>query len=151
MSVRKKTMDFAEKIDCKFPYDDFKKGKELIDEALGISHECVFMVVEELVRPSRCAIGKYLSIRRCLIDYISASLNHPLKDTVLEIARSAMNRKKRVLRSELITALKEIENYPHSYGALNTVYFANWSCCEDLEKMDKQIREKWDAKDRDPK
>lgn len=133
---------FLEKIDCCFPYNDTARAKSLIDEAHAISDEAVFGVVHELARPGRGAkVDK--STLSSLLHYLMSSFNHPLKNTIFNLAES-MIEKKEISKERAMAAMNEVRKFKLHYSALNIAYFSAYDC-DEIEDLHLEIRNEWET------
>ena len=122
--------DFIEAIDCRFPYGDAALAESLIDEACSISGNAAFMVAHELARRPESSSASD-AVCMALLDRLDERLTHPLKDSVLAVARR-MVRREPVRFDECKALLSRIAAYPGEFNALAIVCFS----CEDAEAVD---------------
>lgn len=118
-------VEFIEAIDCRFPYGDQAKARELIELGARISSNASFMVLHEICRPPKGAkVGSLV-----LLD-LAASwegiFGHPLVLVVLPIARS-MIQDKLIPVGVAMAAMREVALYKDQYNALAIPYLA----CDD--------------------
>lgn len=137
---------FIKKIDCSFPYSNFKACENLIDEAKSISSNAVFTVIEELTRIPVSERDKISELQlKILLQRTIRYFEHPLLDILLPTIELMIENKEQTVDNAILL-MNEIENYPGLWGALSLVYFS----CDDVkgivdEKFD-EIREKWNKK-----
>lgn len=119
--------EFIEAIDCRFPYGDPALAAWLIDEACANSSNAAFMVAHELSRRPRSSSAAD-AVCLTLLDRLCERRIHPLKDSVLAVARR-MVRRDPVRFDECRVLMDRIAAYPGEFNALAIVYFS----CEDAE------------------
>lgn len=140
-----KELEFIDKIDGAFPYENRKECLALIQEALDISPNAVFAVVEEICRipDEDRAVVPFLSLID-LLKEIDTKFNHPLKEMVLKVAKRMLKEEETPLEETLLN-LEEVRKFPRQFACLNIVFY---SCHDDEEKRgaawDSIIKE-WDG------
>ena len=129
---------FINDIDCKFPYLDRQRCVQLIDQALSISPNAIFAVIEEISRiPSSLKNSVSATTLHELLLIIESKFSHPLKNMILAISRMLIDgSNQRVVDS--ISQMEIVGKYPRQFAALNIIYF---SCEGDKDELD-QMREK---------
>lgn len=135
--MEKGEIDFVNKIDCRFPYGNRKECLNLIDEALGVSSNAVFSVIEEICRAPLSEREK-VSNRHLseLLNAIDERFEHPLKEMILSVTN-------RLIRQQEISVgsaeeyMKAVDDFPGQYAALDIVYFS----CDD---RDGKLESLWD-------
>lgn len=141
-------IEFIEKINCNFPYQDKELCIQLIKESAAISDNAIFTVVEELCRipPMNRSIASHEYLLE-LLEITAKEINHPLKEMVLNTAR-VMIVEKVISVDEAIENMKIIRDYPGQWGALSIMYFS----CDDtegiggkLEYTFDSIRDEWNS------
>lgn len=143
MDSQTREKEYLDKIDCKFPYEDVEKGKALVDEAIAISPNAVFGVLEELARPGvnipKDHIRQNVAI---LMNYLKTNYSHPFKDKALAQAQSLFD--ETVIPAEtVIEKMREVAQYPGQYCLLNLYYFTPNNDMEAVDKTYKQIVDQW--------
>ncbi|GET22933.1 hypothetical protein [Prolixibacter denitrificans] len=135
--------EFADKINCNFPYDDMEECYRLIEEAKSISLNSVFIVIEELARTPFSDIEKIGELRlKHLLQKTLENFTHPILDSIVRTANLMIEHKEQSV-DEAVQLMKDIEKYPGLWAALNIAYFS----CDDIDgqadrKFD-EIRNKW--------
>ncbi|MGE0212100.1 MAG: hypothetical protein AB7S41_10425 [Parvibaculaceae bacterium] len=135
--------EFADLVDCKFPYRDEAAWKQAIDMAAAISVNASFIALSEICQVPK---GTRLSIRsgKQMLAYWQESLDHPLKKIVLPFAVASIER--RILRAEeAVEGMRAIAEYPGQLAALSIPYM---SCSDDEGKADSlynSILARWNA------
>ncbi|WP_170763954.1 hypothetical protein [Ruegeria lacuscaerulensis] len=134
--------EFSKSIDCAFPYANREKVIELVDVALSISTNAVFMVLEEICRPPQ-STGVAKETLSDLIDVWSERVDHPLARSVVPIAR-LMLEGTHLSVYEAEKAVRKIAPFEGQYSALNIAYFS----CDDtdgsVETVIHEVRGRWE-------
>jgi len=133
-----KELEFIDKIDGAFPYANRKECTQLINEAIQISPNAIFAVVEEICRipdEDREQIP-FLSLID-LLKEIDTKFNHPLKEMILKVANRMVKEQETPLEETLLN-LEELRKFPRQFACLNIVFY---SCHDDEEKRG----EVWDS------
>ncbi|WP_018342825.1 hypothetical protein [Cytophaga aurantiaca] len=140
---KNKEQEFIDKIDCRFPYQNRKKCFDLINEAIALSPNAVFSVIEEICRiPSdeRNSTSTFFLIE--LLTDIRNKFDHPLKEMILSVAQK-MVQEEDIDVDDAISKMLVIKNYTGQYAALSILYCS----CDDihgkLEPVWKSIRHHW--------
>lgn len=137
-------LEFIDKIDSNFPYHDRAECIKLIDEALSISPNSVFAVVEEICRiPDEERENTSYLFLADLLKTIDKKFEHPLKELVFKIA-GRMLKQEETSVEEAGKNLEMVRPYPRQYSAMNILYY---SCFDDDGKLDKlweSIIKEWD-------
>ncbi|TIN81296.1 MAG: hypothetical protein E5Y29_13540 [Mesorhizobium sp.] len=120
--------EFADLIDCNWPYHDIPQSRELIATAIGIS-------------PASAAVEPATLI--ALVDFWLSEFDHPIAPMTAECAISMIERK-RLPVHEILKRMDSISGYPGLFAALSILYFS----CDDVEgRADarfNQIRAAWE-------
>ena len=119
--------EFLNSIDARFPYADFTRGLELVDEACSISANAAFGLVEELARLP-LGVEAPVEPRLRLLAECERRMDHPLVGIIFPIAESII-RGNDVPVLACKDAMGMVAQYPDQYGALNIAYFA----CDDID------------------
>ncbi|UWQ78155.1 hypothetical protein K3725_12600 [Leisingera sp. S132] len=136
-------IEFAEQIDCKFPYHDTEQAAALIAQARSISSAAMFMALEEICRPP---IGTDASRDQIfgLIDKWSLLCDHPLADQTVSAAKAVASGATWPVEKSL-ALLERVAGFEGLYGALNIAYFS----CDDvdgvIEPEFERIRKDWET------
>ena len=117
--------EFIKTVDCRFPYDDEVRARELIKLGSAISPNAAFMVLHEICRPPRSS-QVVISRANELLGEWSVAVHHPLVQEVLPAAK-AMIQKREFSPVEAICVMKSISPYRNQFSALSIPYFA----CDD--------------------
>lgn len=124
-------LQFSEKIDCKFPYNDEDQSSRLILEGRSICLDADFLVLKEI-----CSKGRSVQVTRKrqheLVDEWAAGFKHQLKEPLLRCARLQIDGKKLPWR-EAVSLMAEIGQFNAQYAALSIVYFAGESDSDEGE------------------
>jgi len=137
-------LEFIDSIDSKFPYRDRKACLKLIDEAISISDNCVFAVVEEVCRipdEERDAVP-FLFLNE-LLKIIDGKFEHPVKQTVLTIA-GRMLKQEETPGSEAVANMESLKQFPRLYAALNILYHSSFDESGMLDKAWDEVIKHWD-------
>lgn len=132
---------FADEIDCRFPYDDLDACKRLIDRGVAISPGAAFAVLHEICRPGRHA--RVTAERQlALLEHWRSGVDHPVADTMQEVAR-AMIVKQPLPVDEVIARMETLATGQPLFSALSILYF---SCGDDRERLEPiydRIQKRW--------
>jgi len=77
--------EFIKTVDCRFPYDDEVRARELIKLGSAISPNAAFMVLHEICRPP-CSSQVVISRVNVLLGEWIVAVRHPLVQEVLPVA-----------------------------------------------------------------
>lgn len=134
-------VEFIEAIDCRFPYGDQAKARELIELGVRISPNASFMVLHEICRPPRAVKRDPLALLELAASW-EGTFQHPLVCVVLPIAKS-MIQDQLVSVGEAMAAMREVAVYRGQYNALAIPYLA----CDDdngeADALHKEITRAW--------
>lgn len=137
-------LEFIDKIDSNFPYHDHAQCLKLIDEAISISPNAVFAVVEEICRiPDEDRENTSFLFLNDLLKTIDKKFEHPLKDLVFKIAKRMLQQEETPVEEAALN-LERVRKYPMQYSAMNILYY---SCFDDEGKLDQvwdSIIKEWD-------
>jgi hypothetical protein len=128
--------EFVNSIECKFPYFDEAKWRDVIKLGSEISSNAAFGVLEEICRSLR---GIKVSVQQLeqILNYWRTEFSHPLAESIGNVA-NLMIKREEISPEEAAKLLCIVANYPHLYCALNVPYFA----CDDKDgTVDKTYRE----------
>lgn len=121
MTEERSEAEFCVAIDARLPIDDERQLMSLIGEALGISSNCVFMVLHELVRTRPGSRGQAEAIHRA-IEVVLARSSHDLLPILAPLVRQRASDKP-VDQSGVAFAFRALGSWPGEVSALNIVYF----------------------------
>lgn len=121
--------EFAERIDCSFPYADERAASSIVEEACRLSANACFLVAHELARPPRSADAPS-EARLHLLAELRLGFQHPLRELVLNVAES-MIRGRDFAVPEALILLQKVAVHRGQYNALNIVYFS----CDDANDI----------------
>ncbi len=129
---------FYAKIDCRFPYNDRSKTSALIEEAIQLSDNSVFQIIDEIARIPHSERAHVSTDRlEAILQEIQANYQHPLLASILDIA-TKMVHDTRIACADALKIMESIKAYTGLWGALMTVNEA----CEDEEgKVDAKYDE----------
>lgn len=135
--------EFADSIDCKFPYRDEAAWKRAMETASAISANACFIALEEVCRVPK---GRRVSKRdrRRMLEYWQARCDHPLKEIVLPFA-IALIEDRTIPLPEAFEGIRAAAQYPGQYAAMNIVYFS----CDDedgeADALYKAVVARWET------
>jgi hypothetical protein len=134
-------VEFIEAIDCRFPYGNQAKARELIELGARISPNASFMVLHEICRPPKAAKEGSLVLLELAAAW-EGTFEHPLVSIVLPIAKS-MIQDKLISVGEAMVAMREVAVYKDQFNALAIPYLA----CDDekgeADALHKEITHAW--------
>ncbi len=147
MNTPSKTMRelaFIDGIDGKFPYHDRNECMKLIDEALDISPNCVYAVVEEICRiPDEDRANVPFLFLSDLLKQIENKFEHPLKTKVFETARRMLKEEETPV-GEAVKNIESLKKFPRLYSALNIFYYSSFDESGKLDVAWDQVIREWD-------
>jgi hypothetical protein len=117
--------EFSNMVDCRWPYGDIERSRELISTAVGISPNAAFIALHELCRLPRNADAKSAELLE-LVDFWLREFDHPLAFSMAMSAKS-MIEDKALPAPQALTMMEAIGSYPGLYAALAIAYFS----CDD--------------------
>ncbi|MES2842954.1 MAG: hypothetical protein V4794_21985 [Pseudomonadota bacterium] len=136
-------VEFIEAIDCRFPYGDQARARELIELGARISPNASFMVLHEICRPPEGAKEDSLVLLELASSW-EGIFEHPLVFVVLPIARS-MIQDKLIPVGVAMAAMREVAFYKDQYNALAIPYLA----CDDkkgeADALHREITHAWQS------
>ena len=119
--------EFADRIDCNWPYHDISLSRELIETAVGISPNAAFIALGELCHlPASVAVEP--AILLALVDFWLSEFDHPVAPMTAECAISMIERKQLPV-PEILTRMDSVSGYPGLLAALSILYFS----CDDVD------------------
>ncbi|RWE64514.1 hypothetical protein [Mesorhizobium sp.] len=108
--------EFANRIDCNWPYHDISLSRELIQTAIGISPNAAFIALDELCRlPANTVVEP--AILLALVDFWPSKFDHPLAPMISECAISSIKRQQLSV-AEILMKMDTVSGYPGLYAAL---------------------------------
>lgn len=135
--------EFVAKIDCNFPYESTESSIDLINEAIKISDNAVFSVIEELARIPLSDRSKISRNRlKTLLESINSKFEHPIKDKIIRVAHLIIDEKTQSVE-EAMTLMEEVGKYNRLWGALSIVYDSADDKYGLLDSKFDLIRNKW--------
>ncbi|RUU20295.1 hypothetical protein EOD10_07445 [Mesorhizobium sp. M7A.T.Ca.TU.009.01.3.2] len=128
--------EFADRIDCNWPYHDIPQSRELIETAVGISPNAAFLALGELCHlPASAAVEPATLV--ALVDFWLSEFDHPMAPMTAECAISMIERR-RLPVSEILVRMDSVSGYPGLLAALSILYFS----CDDVEgRADARLNE----------
>lgn len=130
-------IQFLDKIDCNFPYQDRQESLRLIERASTLSTNALFSIIEELCRVPESERPN--ASTEALLDLLALTankINHPLKELIVETA-DKMIRRQELTVDDVILKMQTVQNYPGQFAALSILYFS----CDD---KDGKLEPIWD-------
>ena len=136
-------IQFLDKIDCNFPYQDKEESLGLIEQAATLSSNALFAVIEELCRiPESQRLTVSTETLLELLSLTALKLDHPLKDLIVSVADKMIRRQELTL-DDAILKMQQVQRYPGQFAALSILY----NSCEDgegkLEPIWNKITHEW--------
>ncbi|MER8559261.1 hypothetical protein [Mesorhizobium sp. M0578] len=121
--------EFADLIDCNWPYHDISLSRELIESTVRISPNAAFLALSELCHlPASAAVEP--AILLALVDFWLSEVDHPVASLTAECAISLIERK-RLPVPEILTKMGYVSGYPGLLAALSILYFS----CDDVDGL----------------
>jgi hypothetical protein len=140
-----KELEFIDKIEDNFPFENYVESVKLIDEAIKISPNSVFAVVEEICKaadeeglPEEALIN--------LLKNIDKKLEHPLRKLILETAQNIILQEELSI-DETIANMELVREHPQQYAALSIIYFSVDDEDGKLENVWNSITTEWNGGD----
>lgn len=136
---------FIGEIDSRFPYDNFDRGRDLIDRGISISPHAAFRVLYELCLPAPRTREKLseAQLKRFLY-YWRSKCKHPAAAMMSEVAESLIAGRELSVEAA-IDRMNDLEKYCGLYSALSILYMS----CDDkfglLEPIYAAINARWAA------
>lgn len=136
-----KVQDFLDKIDCKFPYEDYESGIKVIDEAVSISNYCLYAVIYEIVNvPRNKKIGNDTLL--WYINYIEKSYDNDLNIDIITISKKIINNE--IYEKDILLYMNSIKQYIGLYIILNLLFFSIDDSTWNISEKFYEISEYWD-------
>ncbi|MEI8137663.1 MAG: hypothetical protein WCH21_10100, partial [Bacteroidota bacterium] len=109
-----KELEFIDKIEDNFPFENYFESIKLIDDAIKISPNSVFAIIEEICKKA----GEETIPEESLINLlknIDKKFEHPLRKLILETAQSIILNEETSF-DETIANMELVRPYPHQGG-----------------------------------
>lgn len=130
-------IQFLDKIDCNFPYQDRQESLRLIEQASALSTNALFSVIEELCRiPESERPNVATETLLDLLTLTANKLNHPLKAIIVDTA-DKMIRRQELMVDDVLLKMQTVQKYSGQFAALSILYFS----CDD---KDGKLEPIWD-------
>jgi hypothetical protein len=134
--------EFADRIDCNWPYHDISLSRELIETAVGISPNAAFIALGELCHlPASTAVEPANLLN--LVEFWRSQFDHPAAPMLAECAISIIEHK-RLSVSETLKKMDYVSGCPGLLAALSILYFS----CDDVDGLAdarfNEIRAAWE-------
>ena len=140
-----KELEFIDKIEDNFPFENYVESVKLIDEAIKISPNSVFAVIEEICKaadeeglPEEALIN--------LLKNIDKKFDHPLRKLILETAQNIILLEELSIE-ETIANMELVREHPQQYAALSIIYFSVDDEDGKLESVWNSITTEWNGGD----
>ncbi|MDO9000079.1 MAG: hypothetical protein Q7W45_09970 [Bacteroidota bacterium] len=140
-----KELEFINKIEDNFPFENYFESVKLIDEAIKISPNSVFAIVEEICKEA----GEENASEEALVNLlktIDKKFDHPLRKIILETAQNIILNEETTLE-EAIANMELVRPYPQQYAALSIIYFSADDLKGKSEKVWNSITTEWNNGD----
>ncbi|MBA2613980.1 MAG: hypothetical protein H0U95_18600 [Bacteroidetes bacterium] len=136
-----KELEFIDKIEDNFPVENYLHCIKLIDEAIMISPNSVFAVVEEICKKAAEDVVHEETLVN-LLKHIDKKFEHPLRKMILEIAQDIIFEDE--ISFETAAAnMESVRQYKNQYAALNILFFSTEDVDGKLEKLWDNITTEW--------
>lgn len=135
--------EFYYSIDCKFPYHDEDKWKQIVEQSHVIGGDAPFLVLFEicmLPASEKLEEKKHLE----MYEYWKASFDSPIQN-IVEPACLALILKKELTDLQAIEIMEKLSIYPKCFNALKVALF---SCPDEQELVDSKyeaVLHSWDS------
>jgi hypothetical protein len=140
-----KELEFIDKIEDNFPFENYVESVKLIDDAIKISPNSVYAVIEEICKaadeeglPEEALIN--------LLKNIDKKFDHPLRKLILETAQNIILQEELSIE-ETIANMEQVRVHPQQYAALSIIYFSVDDEEGKLEKVWNSITTEWNGGD----
>ena len=138
-----KELEFIDKIEDNFPFENYVESVKLIDEAIKISPNSVFAVIEEICKaadeeglPEDALIN--------LLKNIDKKFDHPLRKLILETAQNVILQEE-ISLAETMANMELVRPHPQQYAALSIIYFSVDDVDGKLETVWNSITTEWNG------
>ncbi|MBA3680220.1 MAG: hypothetical protein H0W73_03395 [Bacteroidetes bacterium] len=140
-----KELEFIDKIEDSFPFENYLHSLKLIDEAISISPNSVFAVIDEIAKiAGGDAVSEETLIN--LLKHIDKKFEHPLRKLLLETTQSIILQEE-ITIEETIANMELVRKHSKQYAALSTLYFSTPDKEGQLEKVWNSITDEWNKND----
>ncbi|MEO6302953.1 MAG: hypothetical protein ABIP51_07255 [Bacteroidia bacterium] len=136
-----KELEFIDKIEDNFPIENYLHSVKLIDEAISISPNSVFAVIEEICKNATTDVVHEETLVN-LLKHIDKKFEHPLRKLLLETAQNVILEEEMTME-ETIANMELVRKYPGQYAALSVIYFSVEDVDGKLEKLWDDITTEW--------
>jgi hypothetical protein len=138
--------EFSNLVDCRWPYRDIERSRELIFTGVRISPNAAFIALHELCCLPRSADARSTDLLE-LVDFWLRVFDHPLAPSMATCAKSMIEHKASSV-PETLAMMEAIESHPGLYA---TLAIASFSCDDSagiVDARDAAIRAAWDGASR---
>lgn len=137
--------DFLDIIDCKFPYNNLEKWKDLIDAGLKISDTCIYWIIHELVRVPKSLKNKVKKSNLLyFIDYINNTFSWTLKTEIIDFSYKLIN-SQFIDKVEILVLMEKVKTSMQDSIFLNILYFSIDDIDGNIEKKYNEIIDYWNV------
>lgn len=136
-----KELEFIDKIEDNFPFDNYLESVKLINEAISISPNSVFAVIEEICKISGEDVVEE-EILISLLKHIDKKFEHPLRKLILETAQNIILQEE-ITADETLANMELVRVHPQQYAALSILYFSTEDVDGKLEATWNNITTEW--------
>ena len=116
-----KELEFIDKIEDNLPVENYLHTIKVIDEAITISPNSVFAVIEEICKKADEDVVHEETLIN-LLQHIDKKFDHPLRKLILETAQNIILQEAGSVK-ETIANMELVRPYPLQYAALSILYF----------------------------
>jgi hypothetical protein len=134
---------FADRVDCRFPYNEHWAAQQLIEEARGISLNAAFCVLHEICSPPHPSPVTLARQQELLSEWIAA-IDHPLVEAVRPCAIALLHREQ-VSSSVAECVLTRVGQHDRQLAALALVLSATKDTEPSIIALEREIRLRWEA------
>ncbi|MCZ8544041.1 hypothetical protein OOJ09_07620 [Mesorhizobium qingshengii] len=121
--------EFADRIDCNWPYHHISQSRELITTAVGISPNAAFLALSEFCHlPVSAAVESTTLL--ALVELWLSEFDHPVAPMLAECAISMIEHRLSSV-SETLTKMDYVSGYPGLLAALSILCFS----CDDVDGL----------------
>ncbi len=138
-----KELEFIDKIEDNFPFDNYLESVKLINEAIAISPNSVFAVIEEICKIAGEEVVDDETLIS-LLKHIDKKFEHPLRKLMLETAQDIILQEK-ITVNGVLESMEMVRKYPQQYAALNILVFSTEDKNGKLEKLWNEITTEWNG------
>ncbi|MDP1800743.1 MAG: hypothetical protein Q8L81_05295 [Bacteroidota bacterium] len=131
-----KELEFIDKIEDNFPIENYLHCIKIIDEAITISPNSVFAVIEEICKNAATDVVHEETLIN-LLKHIDKKFEHPLRKLILETAQNVILEEEMSM-NETIANMEKVREHTGQYSALSVIYFS-------IEDVDGKLEKIWDS------